>query len=988
MLKARWEKANSLSFPSPQLVIIKGERGVGKTRLALEFFRWLSTQENVVNGERYWLDDIRQIERHNEVNPDPDDCQFQHPIPFLWWGIKGQTGIAANSLASADRFLAPHLASLSVKAQMLSSGKSISKIWRDVIKGELASWSGYDTALAVGEGVFKTIDILRGSVGTKSDRFTKASAKAPLSRVDALMQDLESVFNPQALTFARTPAIVLIDDAQFSSDDRSLSVFMERMLHRSFTQSWPVLIIVTHWKRDLSANYFSPERSFAGILNHGRNLKPSDNGPAAGLPGGFLNDANTLEIDLTPVKDLRGALAEACPGLYAAQANALLDRAGGNPRHLEQIIALLEENEDFFEDLDPAKCLTEEGLHEALSVTQDIFRVVMKRLRAAPIEVQEAICLASSNGMRFSTQTVEALSLHHLGKGCSGPLEQAQDPYSMVSGHRNSNVAEFSERLFFMVAEQRRKTLKKLTDETALIASLKTVLRDRLKASKFGGLDEEAVTLHLAASLLSTNDSEDRSYLAEVLLQLAWVEHQRYAHEDSHDAALRFHEIIATQPDLFDKIELVSYLVATDILTEFGSIIPALQLLEIMSERLFDLRKRLGDASVSAEQIVLEALAFYRAGVAAHHAGYYEASYDLLEKANRLFLLVAEQSKTTTHLEFLANSFSSLADFASTCRDRDYEEAQRNNVMVVRKAIVEQDPSTENLVKLLKSQSNLCALRFGHSRITGLEMEKALHIIEGLAENSPIPDVLALYSETLRHMWKVEDLCDSFELALDYSHRSVKVARELVQQSQRPYHLHVLAKALSAYTYSLMAHDEFQAALEAAEEVLRIRRDLVDRVRTLDDQHNLAVALELVATVQNSDGDEAGAILNQREAVKAARAASDSDSAHTPKITLSSCLSSLGFMLQWGENPSEAKEVYKEAVDILRQLPEYIADSEVVEDWCRLLLRNLEVTGWDGDNEEAVALIDEGEKLLCKLDDTVRQAFKEEFARQRAYLDD
>jgi hypothetical protein len=34
--------------PSPQVVVIKAERGLGKTRLALEFYRWLN--ESVDDG--------------------------------------------------------------------------------------------------------------------------------------------------------------------------------------------------------------------------------------------------------------------------------------------------------------------------------------------------------------------------------------------------------------------------------------------------------------------------------------------------------------------------------------------------------------------------------------------------------------------------------------------------------------------------------------------------------------------------------------------------------------------------------------------------------------------------------------------------------------------------------------------------------------------------------------------------------------------------
>ncbi|WP_175501234.1 hypothetical protein [Poseidonocella pacifica] len=58
-----------------------------------------------------------------------------------------------------------------------------------------------------------------------------------MSRVDAVMEDLESIFNPRSYTYAKTPGVILIDNAQFSTDDPGLSVFAERLLNTAMTQS-------------------------------------------------------------------------------------------------------------------------------------------------------------------------------------------------------------------------------------------------------------------------------------------------------------------------------------------------------------------------------------------------------------------------------------------------------------------------------------------------------------------------------------------------------------------------------------------------------------------------------------------------------------------------------------------------------------------------------------------------------------------------------
>jgi len=52
-LRADWEIA---SGGVPRLVVLAGDSGLGKTRLAQELYRWLSTQRD---PENYWPDAFR-----------------------------------------------------------------------------------------------------------------------------------------------------------------------------------------------------------------------------------------------------------------------------------------------------------------------------------------------------------------------------------------------------------------------------------------------------------------------------------------------------------------------------------------------------------------------------------------------------------------------------------------------------------------------------------------------------------------------------------------------------------------------------------------------------------------------------------------------------------------------------------------------------------------------------------------------------------------
>ena len=49
----RWRLASRVEDPIPQIVLIKGGQGFGKTRLALEFYRWLREAKD---KSGYWAD--------------------------------------------------------------------------------------------------------------------------------------------------------------------------------------------------------------------------------------------------------------------------------------------------------------------------------------------------------------------------------------------------------------------------------------------------------------------------------------------------------------------------------------------------------------------------------------------------------------------------------------------------------------------------------------------------------------------------------------------------------------------------------------------------------------------------------------------------------------------------------------------------------------------------------------------------------------------
>ncbi|MCB1047774.1 MAG: ATP-binding protein, partial [Calditrichaeota bacterium] len=115
LLRAAWERINQFDKSEPQLVVLLGESGLGKTRVTQEFYNWLSMTHDASEPNGYWPDDLGQKESNLKINPDPEACDNGKPMPFLWWGIRLSDPSARNTIYSGGaistylNYLIPHL---------------------------------------------------------------------------------------------------------------------------------------------------------------------------------------------------------------------------------------------------------------------------------------------------------------------------------------------------------------------------------------------------------------------------------------------------------------------------------------------------------------------------------------------------------------------------------------------------------------------------------------------------------------------------------------------------------------------------------------------------------------------------------------------------------------------------------------------------------------------------------------------------------------
>jgi len=607
------------------------------------------------------------------------------------------------------------------------------------------------------------------------------------------------------------------------------------------TQSWPLMILVTHWKCDLSTKFMKSERSFAGILDHARTGEPGESGPAAGLPGGYLSSGNVLEIDLSPVSDLSVALREALPGLLPVQEQTLIEHAGGNPRHLEQIIAFLRENEDFFEGFDTQNALTEDGLREAMEETHDIFKVVMRRLRDAPVDVQEAICIASLQGMQFVPGIVNDIAKSHLDAERADALTKAIDPFSMVSAQRSSSIAEFSERLFYLVAGKRRQSLKALSDTNQLTLVLEGILRERISKIDVEAVEEgdsAAMIFMLAAKIFGKSEP---AVALDALSRTARLEYRRYSYSAALVAAERYHDILCNLGGDFAQIDGYPAMICAKMLNLYGK---------------FDEAERISDHIVKASQKKLERYRspenLYDLSVGLDALGEVYEARGYIERSKIYYNKSLDASREIFIIEKSDNNKRNLTVSLINCGRVAEDEGDLasalvcyNEAYLIRRELVEALETSDSFFDL-----SLVLARLGEV-LEGLEdrfkaMGAHLNGVEAARkalDNTSEPKFLRNLAASLSNVGRVAEACGDEDLALSVSQESLEIARNLAARFPTPSSIRDLSISLQGLGSVAVGQKNFRMALALYQESLELRRSLASQLMTSRSFEELSMTL-------------------------------------------------------------------------------------------------------------------------------------------------
>jgi len=497
------------SGSGPELAVVLGESGLGKTRLAHELYGWLATAARA-SERAYWPTEIgTDTGKVLLVNPPLDQVDDDEDMIFMWWGVRLDDPLGRNqSLTSAVSTYVPVLETHAIS--MERAGRMWHQLRNVTFKG-LAGLAAIIPGLGNVVGAATAIGDVTWAL-EQLRREARDDRRSFADTAERVRDDLNERIVTLLSTLLRTtrertgvPTILLIDDAQFSPADPGLVTLFERILREAWLSSWPLLLVVTHWSREWHQQWNDEQTpTIAGAIRH--------------LHVPRAPTWEPLRLDALNPDALRPVLHDALPGLTTDQATALLERAGGHPLFLEEIIRTARQPPRHFRDRDPNQALTDEGLGAILAIGTRIVDFTHERLATAPPEVRELVCLSSLQGTRLLQRINRRLAqrladtLHEAERvGDDHTLESAERPYAFLQ-RTSPTVAAFAQRIFYDVA---RDSAHDHFDVDDALTELRTVLHESYRQGpEAHGPDEWPLLAKTTALLLEDSPEPDQRVTA------------------------------------------------------------------------------------------------------------------------------------------------------------------------------------------------------------------------------------------------------------------------------------------------------------------------------------------------------------------------------------------------------------------------------------------------------------------------------------------
>lgn len=842
----------------PQVVTLVAESGLGKTRLVQEFYRWLSTSEDRAAPDGYWPDELGADDDNLLLNPPAGACNNTRPVPFLWWGIRlpdpgARNQAVAGQLAASLEALRPHLEpayrTRRRRRTRLDAGLAIGKVVLD-----LALDAAVDV-IPLG-GLFKTLGEGAAELGQHVRQLWHDAPPGSVQQIEAqqredlasrVVSDLGVLLSRESGDGTAVPAVIVVDDAQFSEGDPSIVTFVDRLLAAATAGRWRVLLVVTYWAAEWNRHMASRQAgTIAGAIGT----------RAASLGAGWSH------VELAPVDDLSPMLAMSLPGLTSSQHAALLERAGGNPRYLDEILRFCERNTRLFEGRSLASPMTARGFETAMERTVHLHDLVEERLRSLEPEVLHTLLLASLQGQEFVAPLVAEVAAVLGTASDESALARAEHPHAFVR-RQSPDLGAFAQRIFHEVAAA---SVANEFDEEEVVHALRTVVRRRLADTP--ALESASPTVRIRTCLLATHvladspDPEDRYRIVYALARLGSEFGNLHDYESARQFLGRLVEALAPMNPA--NTSFYFYFLAAEHLTEQGAYGEAREMLETAIEAQ-QVRVDADPTGAAARDLSLLLKAL---GDAARLAG----APDIAEDAYRRALHIDRQTAAAgTSAHAARDLMISLLNVSRIAETRgDLAAARRDCLegLAMARARHEDEPTEttrEDLTYALVALADIEAAA-GHAAAAEALYRQRLQLEPDAVDPEADP------AGARRRALVLERLAG---LALDAGHLDavdalLAEARALREPAARrlgtPGALNELAGLLRTIGDAALRRDDYVAADAAFRESLAISSELAQSTATPDVLRGLSLSFERFGKValMADDLDTATAIFEQR----------------------------------------------------------------------------------------------------------------------------
>jgi len=454
-----WESIVSESESGPKIVALIGESGIGKTRLAQEFYLHLVKKHA---SNKYWFQEI------SGTTPQFDNQRFPDiPLSFLWWGLEG-TG-RGSTLEAFLPDVAVHLKPMFNSRVRRSLGKNATSLLVEAAMGVAANYFT-GGALSICEALSNIRNIHEARQIYNQSRKGFEEKNIVDEQDEKILGDFRSLFDKpreglicalanQIRDYSATdmdaiPMVLLLDRIE-EIDERS-EIFFIKFIAEAFEKKWPVLVLLTceasAWrgsdspelKRECS-KLFDDKHSQSFIVKE-------------------LGSLSDQDVDST--------IRLIFPGLDDNQVRVLANKIAGHPLILDEAIRLLHRHKKWFVDGDSSQPLSEQGLQRVHKGKFQVHRLIKERIEAEGEACADIVGLASYQGYQFSDRLVIELAkrLNAVGDNdlAEKLLSKANDPLNVIR-QLTRNVSEFSHTAYYEVARDFFEELKEVSPEVSNI---------------------------------------------------------------------------------------------------------------------------------------------------------------------------------------------------------------------------------------------------------------------------------------------------------------------------------------------------------------------------------------------------------------------------------------------------------------------------------------------------------------------------------------